>query len=528
MTVDRPWFYPDCVSATGGDTIRLFASAPASLCTLVVSRVGKDTVEVARFEGIAIGNHPIPDNADTAGCGWPECFSFTVAEEWQTGYHDLTLTDAEGRSSQHFLCVRKSKGEVKAKAVLILSTNTYTAYNYWGGCNAYADVMALVEGRVTPDASRDGAIAHLSRMRPYPQGLIAPPGEPPRLINYEPRDVGQMPIPGDLGWAMQHRPTPYDGSACFLKKWEHVFAIWAEEHGYELDYLTDHDFERDPEALSGYETALVVGHSEYWSGVQRFAVEEFTKAGGNFVSFSGNTCYWKVRWEDNGTTLVAHKWAGEENDPLWADPATRQEATHLWSHPEFSAPEARFLGLSFLYGGYHRIGMCAARGSAAYTIYDDEHWALKDTDLYYGDVIGGNVPLIGYENDGCPIQFGEDGLPKAGGGLGVPENLEIIATTPATLAESDRSPFPKIIPLEDREILTRVTFGEDSETNRGKLMRGHAVMASFKCGKGEVFNAGTTEWVHGLSAKDPFVNKITQNVLNKFGVQCNDQERNSL
>ncbi len=41
-------------------------------------------------------------------------------------------------------------------------------------------------------------------------------------------------------------------------------------------------------------------------------------------------------------------------------------------------------------------------------------------------------------------------------------------------------------------------------------------MASFKRGKGEVFNSGTTEWAHGLAAGDPFVTQITRNVVKRF------------
>ena len=41
-------------------------------------------------------------------------------------------------------------------------------------------------------------------------------------------------------------------------------------------------------------------------------------------------------------------------------------------------------------------------------------------------------------------------------------------------------------------------------------------MASFAKGAGEVFNAGTTEWAHGLAANDPFVTRITRNVLARF------------
>jgi hypothetical protein len=43
-------------------------------------------------------------------------------------------------------------------------------------------------------------------------------------------------------------------------------------------------------------------------------------------------------------------------------------------------------------------------------------------------------------------------------------------------------------------------------------------MAAFRRGAGEVFNGGTTEWAHALKAGDPFVARITRNVLQRFGV----------
>ena len=95
------------------------------------------------------------------------------------------------------------------------------------------------------------------------------------------------------------------GSAGFLNKWEHIFVAWAEAEGLALDYLTDFDLEADPAALYGYAAMLAVGHSEYWSAGQRRTVERFVDDGGRLAIFSGNTCYWKVRWEDGGRRLVA-------------------------------------------------------------------------------------------------------------------------------------------------------------------------------------------------------------------------------
>lgn len=510
-----PWFYPDVVSARPGDTVTIHASAASAPCTLTVRRIGADRVERARFDDIHVGNRPIPDQPDTNGCGWPATFSFVVGDDWPSGYHDLELTDASGASTHHFVCVTPAPHANKAPMLVVLSTNTYHSYNYWGGRNSYADVDAIASG-IDAEAGRQRALGRLSRLRPMAQAMLVPPPGAPRLVNSEMREVGGFSFPGTIEWMSEHQPSSYDGSAGFIDKWEHRFATWAENNGYDLDYVSDHDFESDPNLLDGYRAVLLVGHSEYWSGEQRRQLDHYTESGGNLAVFSGNTGYWKVRWEDDGTTLIAHKWNGETNDPLWADPATRHDATHLWSHPEFGRPEAEVTGLSFIYGGYHRLVMCVARGTSAYTVYDDTHWALDGADLYYGDTFGSDVPLLGYENDGCPIRFDEHGLPAPDGGVGIPPHLQIIAFTPATLFEPPSSPFPASIPPEEPEKLAQIAYGLTGEGATERISRGHAVMATFAKGDGEVFNAGTTEWVHGLTADDPYVVGITHNVLKRF------------
>ncbi|MGD0144844.1 MAG: DUF4350 domain-containing protein, partial [Rhizomicrobium sp.] len=127
-------------------------------------------------------------------------------------------------------------------------------------------------------------------------------------------------------------------------------------------------------------------------------------------------------------------------------------------------------------------------------------------------------PLLGYENDGCEFRFGSDGLLKPVARLGVPENLEIIAIAPCAFGEDVASGYPPLIPPEKLDVCAGILFGDASEAAQQRLLRGHAVMASFARGRGEVFNGATTEWAHALKANDPFITKITKNVLRRFGV----------
>jgi hypothetical protein len=110
------------------------------------------------------------------------------------------------------------------------------------------------------------------------------------------------------------------------------------------------------------------------------------------------------------------------------------------------------------------------------------------------------------------------GLPAAEPRLGVPEDLQIIAMAPAAFAESP-SPYRPLIPPEQLDVVAKIAFGDEGAAAQARVLRGHAVMASFKRGRGEVFNAGTTEWAHGLAAGDPFVECITRNVLRRFMVE---------
>jgi hypothetical protein len=506
-----PACYTDRLSLYPGETFKLHASAkgPASVD---IARIGAGREVVLTLEGLIVGEHPVPAHADRDGCAWPAATEIQIGADWRSGYYDIVLTDADGEQTHHFVCVKAARG-AKARTVLVLSTNTWHAYNYFGGANAYCDVAALMSRAAPLPEAMQGAIGRLSNQRPFPQLQFAPPADAPRLVNLRKRGFEERPWAGaDPAWSREHCQTPYDGSAGFLHKWEHVFVAWAEgEAGLSFDYLTDYDLDADPAALDGYDAVLLVGHSEYWSGPERDAIEAFVDRGGKLAIFSGNTAFWKVRWEDGGQTLVCHKWNGERAEQVADD-----QATHLWSHPMFKRPEASITGLSFIFGGYHRLGLCAARGQGGYTVYRPDHWALEGADLFYGDVFGDQVPLLGYENDGCALQFDEHSLPAAQPRLGVPADLEVIAIAPCAFAEAPDSGYRSLIPPEQLDVVAKIAFGDDSAASQARVMRGHAVMGAFARGAGEVFNAGTTEWTHGLAAGDPFVTRITLNVLKRF------------
>src|SRR5665213_429541 len=335
--------YTDRTSVRPGERFGLHACADHGPCRLEIARVGAGREMVFAAGEIAVAHHPTPPHADRDGCGWPVALEVEVGVDWRSGYHDIVLTDAAGASAHHFVCVRAAPGRTR-KIVLVLATNTLHAYNYWGGASAYAHVESLMRREKTLAEAMQGAIGVLSTQRPFPPLLLNAPPDIPRLVNLRPRDFEERSwASADPAWSREHRQSPYDAAAGYLNKWEHAFVRWAEgdEH-LMFDYLTDYDLDRDSRALDGYDVVLLVGHSEYWSGPERDRIEAFVDRGGRLAIFSGNTAFWKVRWEDEGRTLVCRKWKGENEAVPDAD------KTHLWSHPMFARPEAAITGLSFL------------------------------------------------------------------------------------------------------------------------------------------------------------------------------------
>jgi hypothetical protein len=171
-------------------------------------------------------------------------------------------------------------------------------------------------------------------------------------------------------------------------------------------------------------------------------------------------------------------------------------------------------------GAYSRLAGSAPRGAGGFVVYRNDHWAFAGADLYYADVLGADVPLVGYEADGVTYTF-QDGLPLPTGEDGAPPGLEILALTPVTFEEEDHGVPGGTILIGDGDLafVARALHGEDTPATRERVKRGSAVITWMPKGDGEVLCCGTTEWPHALAQGDPMVERITANILDRFTVE---------
>lgn len=430
--------YTDRSSYAPGEEVVFHLSANVDKLTMKISRLGLATELVLEKPDIAVSAHSIPDRASSHGCQWPATTVVKIPNDWKSGYYQVALSaDKDGKkvSSNLFVIVRAAVPGSTSRILLQLSTNTYNAYTNWGGHSLYAY------------HDRDGVQGH--------------------RVSFDRPQQSQF------------------------ENWEGPFIRWAESNGYVLEYAANSDLEFHPELLKDYKLVLSVGHDEYWSSAMRDRLEQFIAGGGNVAFFSGNTCCWQVRSEDEGRALTCWKqWFN--GDPLYRTDRENLLST-LWSHRLVKRPENQLTGVGFLWGGYHRSHGQFMDGPASYEVHRPDHWLFAETNLKRGDRFGGKDTIVGYECDGCEMKW-IDGLPEPTGSDGTPREFVVLGSCPARWAPDDAfwyDQFPK-----DRE--------------------GAAVLGTYTRG-GTVVTTGSTDWAHGLRGKDRVVEQITKNVLDKLG-----------
>ncbi len=248
----------------------------------------------------------------------------------------------------------------------------------------------------------------------------------------------------------------------------------------------------------------------------RDALDGFVAGGGNAAIFSGNTCFWQVRFDDDHRAMTCFKYRADD-DPV-VGTADERFLTGPWSDRRIGRPETSTIGLTFTRGGYSRYGLGVPRASGGYTVWRPEHWAFEGTDLRYGDALGIADTIVAYEVDGVRAHDGRRRPARAdarrrrarhaGGardGAGAP-------VAAGRAAEPLRARAGRA-----RERRRRRSSARDGPAQVHRLTNNHAVFGAFDVpGGGTVFNAGVTDWAYGIEGDDPDVVAITRNVLDRL------------
>ena len=503
------WCYTDAFSYPPGGTVRLHVSSSVDRYRLAILRDGATPVPVLERAVAGASWQETPEQCSVLGCGWESSLEFKIGEDWPSGAYRITLT-AEGRSgaaihAHHLFIVRPPAGQKPHRVLQVAATGSWTAYNTWGGSNHYQGITG---------PKRNQYATSVSIERPWCRGFVVLPEGAPRVpleISTPPATAPRYP---HLEWAFANGYSNKYGSSGWASYDRHFFQ-WAERAGFAVDLASQHELQFSPEILDGYDCVVCVGHDEYWTWEMRDTIDAYVERGGRIARFAGNFM-WQTRLERGGKSQVCYKYRARAEDPIYrsADPS---RTSGSWEARETGRPGAMTFGLNATSGLYAGWGGCAPRGVRGFPVYRPEHWAFEGTGLYYGDLLGAEGHAFGYEVDGLDYVI-RHGLPEPSETSGAPAGLSILALglsslkeEPTGLAFDDR-----FLSDDDARFVAEVLIGDDGDAAVERVKRSAGMIVHFNRGRGEVFHAGSCEWVAALSRADAMVERVTANVLRRY------------
>ncbi len=354
----RVWGYVDKHSVVPGETfdIRLSTGPRRSKAKgkIEIFRIGhyrgNDREFAWRAEDVEVSQEEVEMTAATLGAGWSVAVDHVDTRGWRSGYYTIDFVDDEdGYRDPNVAYIVVTNPEKSGDILVQLSTNTYQAYNEWGGCSFYTSAFI---------------------------------GDRAQVVSFD-------------------RPSPPS-----FFEYEYFFVRWLEEfaakHNFKVDYATNFDVFRDPDLTAEYKLFVSGAHNEYWSKEEFDAVyRRIFELGRNTLFIGANTAYWQVRYADQdradgdvsrGRQLVCYK---SPDDPIRYRAADKDAILLVTERfrDEARRPETMLMGVA--YQSYFQA-VTDEHPKYAYTVSRTDLPFFKDTGYKVGDRIG---DVVGYEWD---------------------------------------------------------------------------------------------------------------------------------
>ncbi len=421
-----------------------------------------DSIE-QRLTTAQVQPHPIVDmSLGLIDCGnWSVSASWEIPEDAVSGVYFAKLVREDGTEDASIIPFVVRDDASTSDIVFQTSDTTWQAYNAWGGASLYY-------GEV--------------------------PVDPADMIGYLPPNCScGLTAIGRASAVSYNRPiitntSPIGGTHDYIFGVESAAISWLEQNGYDVSYISGVDATRNGALLLNHDAYLSVGHDEYWSAEQRENVEAARDAGVNLAFWSGNECYWKVRWESSidGSgqayrTMVCYKetW-GTSTDPS-------DTGTGTWRDPRYAdpgqEPENSLTGTLFTVDSYRQDTI-----SIPYDYSNLRFWRNTEvSELNEGETYELVQNLLGYEWDSDV----ENGFRPAG----------LVNLSLSSVAVS--------------------TYLRDYGSTVGEAVATHSLTMYRAASGALVFGAGTVFWSWGLSdnhqgPSTPTDRNVQQAMVNMF------------
>jgi hypothetical protein len=225
---------------------------------------------VWRSPVVSVRRQSVLRTAAALGLDWSPTLTDIDSANWTPGYYSADFVEAETqRRDPQIAQIVVTNPRRSGRILLKLCTNTYQAYNSWGGHSLYPN-----------DDEARGAMVSFDR----PTG--------PAFFEYD----------------------------VYLARWLEELGL---RNGFAVDYASNFDVHRDGGIFTDYPVVAFGAHDEYWSKEEFDAVERrIFQDGKNTIFFGANTAYFQIRYadvnrppgdHDRGRQMICFK---STNDPI--------------------------------------------------------------------------------------------------------------------------------------------------------------------------------------------------------------------
>lgn len=290
-----------------------------------------------------------------SGVGWDDGFGLHRQRIAAPERGGLYYFHAKGESGAFFsfpLVVAPAKPQ--AAVAVLASTNTWNAYNPFGGRSNYILAARMIDEPVV-NAKADLPRYKLSN---YGEWKSGPTFEPLSFDRPEPANC----VPEHIECT-----DPIEGrQQCHLAPAEWRLLGWLEREGFGYDLYADYQLHTGLLDLDAYRVLILSTHPEYWS------VEAYTRVkrwvferGGRLLYLGGNGINCAVEFLDDGAALRCLN--------AWPEGCESRFHARVES-------EANLLGVVYTDPGAMTV--------APYEVIESTHWIFRGTGLRRGDLFG--------------------------------------------------------------------------------------------------------------------------------------------
>jgi hypothetical protein len=290
-----------------------------------------------------------------SGVGWNNGFGLHHQAVIAPERSGLYYFHAKGESGAFFsFPLVAAPARPRAAVAVLASTNTWNAYNAFGGRSNYLLAAQMIDRPVV------NSLTDLPRYRLPDYGEWRSADEFAPLSFDRPEPANHVPE----GVACT---DPIEGrQACHLAPAEWRLLGWLEARGCDYDLYADHQLHTGLLDLDAYRVLILSVHPEYWSEEMYRAVKPWVfERGGRLMYLGGNGLNCKVEFLDGGRTMrCLNQWP----------PGCESRFHHQVES------EASLLGVVYSDPGAMTV--------AAYEVLAADHWAFAGTGLGPGDLFG--------------------------------------------------------------------------------------------------------------------------------------------